>query len=194
MANELLTGNLLQDGITYHASDINAAINKAVALTAIIENQPVSGPNDSDKFIASNGTSLKSSTMLAVRAACNTNIATTGAADLRDGVSFSGTMFATVTGSLNDYNPSGFGASTTLLLSGTATITGMQNAPQQGTLKILYCATGTVTISRNDAGSNIVNRFLWGAETNNLTLLPGRAATFMYLAAKWVLICTNLTP
>ena len=193
---EILTGNLLSDGITYHASDINAAVNNATILPGLIEDKAVTTADVSYKILASNGTSLVSTTLQSVKTACNANIIASGVLGVLNTISYYGTASFNVTGTLNDYGPVNFANVTQVWLFGTASITGMLAPAYNGVIKVVTCFSGAVTLSRLDANSAAANRMNWGTAVPSFTLLPAQSATFMYTTVNntWQLLCTNRTP
>jgi hypothetical protein len=70
---------------------------------------------------------------------------------------------ATLTGTVNDWNPTGWPTADVLVLTTAGTITGMESRDSQGISikrKVIVNSTGTtVTLKQNDAGSQPDNRF-----------------------------------
>jgi hypothetical protein len=192
MSQEILTGNPLSDGITYHASDINAAINNATVQPGLIENRALSYPESADKILLSRDATLQATNIQALGIAIRTNIQTAGLLNVHEGIALSGIIQATVSGTQNDFNPTNFVKSTMVTLVGTATITGMAAPSIVGTLKVLYSLTGsTITLKREDAGSSAVNRLFWGTGPT-IVLEAGAVAVFMYWSInRWLLVATT---
>src|SRR5881275_2788561 len=100
---QIQTGNQLSDGITYHAQDINAAINGATLLGGFITAQPFTTAGDDNQLIVSTagvGQSpgaggLARTTVSSVKALFATNLTTTGYLTASNGFSLAG--FATDT-------------------------------------------------------------------------------------------------
>jgi hypothetical protein len=196
MANEILTGNSLSDGITYHASDINAAVNNATILPGLIEDKAVTTADVNYKLLASDGTSLVSTTIQSVKNTCSSNIIATGILGVVNTISYYGTGSFNVSGTLNNYGGALFSQVTQVWFSGTATITGLVAPAFSGVLKVITCLSGAITLNRLDANSSAGNRMNWGTAVPSFTLAPAQSATFMYTTVNntWQLLCTNRTP
>jgi hypothetical protein len=187
MSQEILTGNVLTDGIFYHASDINAAINGATLLADIIEDKPAVVANQAQKILVSDSASLAYTSILSVMALTRTNMQTAGVLNAHEGIAFSGQLTIAIAGTLNDWAPTNFSKSTIITTTGTATITGMSAPAAIGTLKVLSPNSGTMTLKREDAGSAAVNRMFWGTNPT-LTFTGSECAVFLYFNNRWVLV------
>ena len=195
-SQQILTGNLLVDGVTYHATDINAAINNATALPGIIESQPVVPATDPLKILTSSGTQpgglLQAVTVSSVKTLAWTNLTTTGVANLAQGVALSGQMgIALVGGTINDWNPTGLATSSVIGTTGTATLTGVHAPATAGTILILVTLSGALDLKPLNGGSQSQNQFNWGAPLTDIVTVPGDVVTFMYINTQWFLLCTN---
>jgi hypothetical protein len=196
MSQEIVTGNLLSDGIIYHASDINAAINLATIGTGLIANRALQTPASSDRLLTLTSVGqFASTTLQSLSTLSLTNGVTSGPLNVKEGIQLSGLIAVAVSGTLNDYNPTGLDKATMVGVTGTATITGMQAAPT-GTIKIIFnfSGAGTVTISRENAASAALNRFSWGSAGGDIPLILGQAIVCIYTAgvsARWLVLCSN---
>lgn len=193
MAQQILTGNTLSDGVTYHASDINAAVNNATLLSGAVTTQPNVTPTDALRLLASDGSSLFTCTVHGLRSAANTNISSTGVANFRDGIALSGVINVSIAGTQNDYSPVGLEGCTCVQITATTpvTLTGLVAPSVTGTIKVISCVSGTITFNANDTGSAAANRFVLGHSVAASTISSSSTATFMYFGAKWHMIAVN---
>jgi hypothetical protein len=193
---EILTGNVLSDGILYHASDINAAVNNAISLPGLIEDKAVVTADASQKLLASTGSAMIAITVQSVKNLCSANIVAGGPLAVVNTIAYYGTASFTVSGTQNDFGPPSFPNVTQCWFNGTATITGFVAPAIRGTIKVITCFSGALTLNRADANSAAANRLNWGAAVPSFTLAPAQSATFMYTDVNntWQLLCTNRIP
>ncbi len=78
------------------------------------------------------------------------------------------TITVTDTGTQNDYNPTGLGATTTILFNsgGTATINGLVGGQDGRLINICNLTTNNVTLAAEAAGSTAANRFDFAVQNN----------------------------
>ena len=196
IATEIQSGNLLSDGVTYHASDINAAINGATVLAGVISDKAVSNIASSDTVLALSGATgnLFGGSISSLQTLILANPVTTGTMNVQNLISLSGALPVNPVGTQNDYNPTNFDKATIVYItSNTCTFTGFQAEPN-GTLKLIVNGgLGTTTISREDVGSIDVNRFNWGGATSSIALSSAQCALLMYVNVRWLVVSTNRT-
>lgn len=190
-AAQILTGNLLVDGVTYHAADINQAVNGATLLPGAISAQAMSTASQDMSFLimTGDGIGLGRTTLSSAMTLFSTNLSTVGYLNVGNGLAINGFISATINGTQNNYNPTNLDKAVTVQLAGTATLTGLM-AGAIGKVVIIKSA-GNITINLNDAGSDPANRF--GGFTSNFTLISTQIAAFYYIGGFWNLLFTNRT-
>lgn len=144
------------------------------------------------------GTTTTGTTTVSGPLSAAQTLSVTGASTLGAAVSFSATATATgVTGTLDDYAPTGIGTAATLDIttSGTTTLDGISAGQVAGrllTLRSNASGTSNITIVNAAAGSSAANRFLLPG-ASNLTLTVGNAYLFQYDGSNWRLIASGNT-
>jgi hypothetical protein len=126
--------------------------------------------------------------MSALRTFTWAGIIATGITNLHGSVATSGRLLDSISGTKNNYAPTGIDSATILALNGTGTITGIVAQPL-GTLKIIYFQ-GTITLSNNGSGSDPANRIRWNGGTS-ITFASGDVAFIWYLSSNWSLVTNN---